>query len=366
MIKLTPRINRSPWLAVLSPAISVIATVIISALIFTALGYDAGATLYELFISPLARLDRITSLAVKACPLIMIALGLIFCYRANVWNIGAEGQFIIGAVAAGILALSFPEATSPVLLPMMMLTGMLAGAAWAAIAAVGKVFFKTNEILVTWMLSYVAALFVDVMVRGPLRDPAAFGFPLSPVYPDAGLIGRIDIPGLGYVGQLHYGVLIAFALVPPAWWLLNRTLPGYQVRVIGSAPRAGRFAGFSQARVTFGVLLLSGAAAGLAGMIEVSANLGQLQHNISFGYGFTAIIVAYLARLNPVAVIFAGLLIAMAEVGGDIAQIALGIPKVVTGIFKGVLLFFILAGETLHQYRIEIRLPGVLRQRASS
>jgi simple sugar transport system permease protein len=366
MIKLTPRINPSPWLAILSPIISIIAAVIISAIIFTSLGYDPGSSLYELLISPLSRLDRITDLVVKACPLIIIALGLIFCFRANIWNIGAEGQFIIGAMAAGILALSFPNSTSPMLLPMMMLAGMLAGAAWAAIAAVGKVFFKTNEILVTWMLSYVAALFIDVMVRGPLRDPEAFGFPLTPVYPDAGLIGRIQIPGLGYIGQLHYGVLIAFALVPLAWWLLNRTLPGYQVRVIGSAPRAGRFAGFSEAWTTFFVLLLSGAIAGLAGMIEISSSLGQLQPNISFRYGFTAIIVAFLARLNPVGVVFAGLLIAMAELGGDNAQIALGIPKVVTDIFKGILLFFILAGETLHQYRIEISLPKFSQQEVSS
>jgi simple sugar transport system permease protein len=147
---------------------------------------------------------------------------------------------------------------------------------------------------------------------------------------------------------------------------MNRTLPGYQVRVIGSAPRAGRFAGFSEAWTTIFVLLLSGAIAGLAGMIEISSSLGQLQPNISFGYGFTAIIVAFLARLNPIGVIFAGLLIALAELGGDNAQIALGIPKVVTGIFKGILLFFILAGETLHQYRIEISLPKFSPREASS
>ena len=235
MIKLIPRTNPSPWLTVISTVGALVATVIIGAAIFTMLGYDAGASLYQFFISPLSRLDRVTDLVVKACPLIIIGLGLVFCYRANIWNIGAEGQFILGALAAGAYALSFPDSTSPMLLPMMMLVGMMAGAAWAAIAAIGKVFFKTNEILVTLMLSYVAALFIDVMVRGPLRDPMAFGFPLTPMYPDAGLISKMPIPGLGYVGQLHYGVLIAFILAPIAWWLMNRTLPGYQVRVIGSA-----------------------------------------------------------------------------------------------------------------------------------
>ena len=323
------------------------------ALIFSSLGYDAGASLYQFFISPLSRLDRLTDLVVKACPLIIIALGLVFTYRANIWNIGAEGQFILGALAAGALALSFPDTTSPILMPMMMLVAMLAGALWASIAAFCKTLFNANEILVTLMLTYVASLFIDVMVRGPLRDPMAFGFPLTPMYPDAGLITRMPIPGLGYVGQLHYGVLIAFILAPLAWWLMHRTLPGYQVRVMGTAPRAGGFAGFSSAKTTIGVLLFSGAMAGLAGMIEVSANIGQLQPNVSFGYGFTAIIVAFLARLNPLGVIAAGLLIAMAELGGDNAQIALGIPKVVTGIFKGILLFFLLAGATLQQYRIE-------------
>jgi len=353
MIKLTPRTNPSPWLSLLSPVIAIAATLIMGALIFTVLGYNAGESLYQFFISPLSRLDRISDLVVKACPLIIIALGLVFCYRANIWNIGAEGQFILGALAAGAFALQFPDTTSPLLLPMMILVAMAAGAAWAAIAAICKTLFNANEILVTLMLSYVAALLIDVMVRGPLRDPMAFGFPLTPMYPDSGLISRMPIPGVGYLGQLHYGVLAAFILAPIAWWLMHRTLPGFQVRVIGSAPRAGRFAGFSSVRTTIGVLLFSGAMAGLAGMIEVSANIGQLQPNVSFGYGFTAIIVAFLARLNPLGVIAAGLLIAMAELGGDNAQIALGIPKVVTGLFKGILLFFLLAGATLQHYKIE-------------
>ncbi|MCE2517402.1 MAG: ABC transporter permease [Alphaproteobacteria bacterium] len=353
MIRLTPRTNPSPWLTLTSTVVALAATVVIGAVIFSLLGYDAGKALYQFFVSPLSRIDRISDLVVKACPLIIIGLGLVFCYRANIWNIGAEGQFILGALAAGAYALQFPDSTSPMMLPMMMLVAMLAGAAWAAIAALGKTLFNANEILVTLMLTYVAALFIDLMVRGPLRDPMAFGFPLTPMYPDAALITRMPIPGLGYVGQLHYGVLAAFILAPLAWVLMNRTLPGYQVRVVGAAPRAGRFAGFSEARTTIGVLLFSGAMAGLAGMIEVSANIGQLQPEVSFGYGFTAIIVAFLARLNPLAVIAAGLLIAMAELGGDNAQMALAIPKVVTGLFKGILLFFLLAGATLQHYKIE-------------
>jgi simple sugar transport system permease protein len=359
MFSLTPRINPSPWLSLLSPLAAIAATLTIGAVIFSLLGYDAGKTLYQFFIAPVSRIDRISDIVVKACPLIIIGLGLVFCYRGNIWNIGAEGQFILGALAAGALALQFPNTDSPLLLPAMIIIAMLAGAAWAGIAAIGKVFFNTNEILVTLMLTYVAALLIDLMVRGPLRDPTAFGFPLSPTYPAAGLIPPMPIPGLGYIGQLHYGVLIALILAPAAWWLMRRSLLGYQVQVAGSAPRAARFAGFNQARISISVLLFSGGMSGLAGMIEVSANIGQLQPQVSFGYGFTAIIVVFLARLNPLMVVAAALLIAMMELGGDIAQITLAIPKVVTGLFKGILLFLLLACATLQRYRIKINLTGI-------
>lgn len=353
MIRLVPRADLSLTRTVLTPVLALLATVLTGALIFTFLGYDPLSALYHYFVSPLSRLDRISDLVVKACPLIIIGIGLTFCYRANIWNIGAEGQLTIGALAAGAFALAFPGSTSPFLLPAMMLVAMLAGAAWAGIAALCRIYFRANEILVTLMLTYVAALLIDYCVRGPLRDPMAFGFPLTPLYPDGGLISRMPIPFYGYIGQLHYGVLMAFALAPLGWWLMMRSQPGYAVRVIGNAPRAGRFAGFSEQGVTLAVLAGSGALAGLAGMIEVSANIGQLQPHISFGYGFTAIIVAFLARLNPLAVILAGLVVAMAELGGDNAQIAMGIPKVVTGLFKGILLFYLLAGATLQNYRME-------------
>ncbi|MGC6484399.1 MAG: ABC transporter permease [Candidatus Puniceispirillales bacterium] len=353
MIRLVPRDDISTLRVLLTPVLALFATVLTGAMIFGLLGYNPGEALYQYFISPLSRLDRISDLAVKACPLIIIGIGLTFCYRANIWNIGAEGQLTIGALAAGALALAFPDTTSPLLLPGMMLVAILAGAFWAGIAALCRVIFRANEILVTLMLTYVAALVIDYCVRGPLRDPMAFGFPLTPLYPDAGLISRMPIPFYGPIGQLHYGVLIALVLAPLGWWMMMRSLPGYAVRVIGTAPRAGRFAGFSEKGITIAVLAASGGLAGLAGMIEVSANIGQLQPHISFGYGFTAIIVAFLARLNPLAVILSGVVVAMAELGGDNAQIAMGIPKVVTGLFKGILLFYLLAGATLQQYRLE-------------
>ena len=330
------------------------------------LGGLAWAALYQFFIAPVSRGYQVADLFVKACPLIIIASGLVFSYRANVWNIGAEGQMILGAMFSGYVALYWGGMPAPLLLPAMILAGVLGGLAWAMIPAILKTRFNTNEILVSLMLTYVAVLFIDWTVRGPWRDPMSFGFPLTPMYPDAGMIARVDLPGIGRLAQLHWGVLGALVLSVAAWFILRRTMVGFQVQVMGDAPRAGRFAGFSPALVTVLVLGISGGAAGLAGMVEVSANIGQLQPNISFGYGFTAIIVAFLSRLNPLGVIVARLVVALAEMGGDAAQIAMGIPKVVTGVFKGILLFMLLAGETFNRFHVEFRLPGTAARAAAT
>ena len=353
MIRLVPR-SYVPWqLTIAVPVGAIALTVMIGAIIFGLLGFAPMHTLYEFFIKPLSQPYQFGNLLVKACPLIIIGTGLVFCYRANVWNIGAEGQLIFGAVGAGAIALSFPDITSKWFLLVMAIAAMGAGALWALIPALLKVRLKTNEILVSLMLTYVAGLYLDWLVRGPWRDPMSFGFPLTPAYGDGALIPALILPGVGRLGQLHWAVPLSFIVAIMGWVIIKRSLLGFQVRVVGSAPAAGKFAGFSPARVSYGVMLFSGALAGLAGMIEVSANIGQLQPNISFGYGFTAIIVAFLARLNPLAVIAAGLVIALAELGGDAAQMSIGVPKVVTGIFKGILLFLLLSGETLTHYQIK-------------
>ena len=352
MIRLTPRLEAPPHGGVKATAGALLATLVAGGVVFAALGHNPAETLAHYFLSPFTRPDRIADLFVKAVPLVVISLGLTVCYRANIWNIGAEGQFILGALAAGLLALGLPDATSPLLLPAMAAAAVLAGAAWAAVAAALRARFNANEILVTLMLSYVAGLLLDYMVRGPLRDPLSFGFPLTRTYPDAGLIAPMPLPLVGQVGQLHYGVLVAAALVPLVWFALNRSLPGFQVKVAGLAPRAARFAGFNQTATIFGAMAVSGGLAGLAGMVEVSANIGQLQPNVSFGHGFTAIIVAFLARLNPLATVPAALAIAVADLGADNAQIALGIPQVASGMLKGILLFCLLAGATLQHYRV--------------
>ena len=357
MISMTPRNNISLQRTLLTPLVSILITLCVGVTIFAVLGYDPTASLYQFFIAPLSRPDQVADLFVKACPLIITATGLVFCYRANVWNIGAEGQIVMGAVCAGGVALFVPALPDILLMPAMILAAVIGGIAWALIVGILKVRFNTNEILVSLMLTYVAALFIDWLVRGPWRDPQSFGFPLTKSYDEAALIQRVDVPGIGTLGQLHWGVVAALVMAFVASFVMSRTLFGFQVKVMGDAPRAGMFSGFSTARTTLGVFCISGACAGVAGMVEVSANMGQLQPEVSFGYGFTAIIVAFLARLNPLGVIAAGLVIALAELGGDSAQMALSMPKVVTGVFQGILLFMLLAGETFNRFQLRMSWP---------
>ena len=353
MITFVPRDTSSKNWFIIGPVLSIFFTIIFGLLIFTFLGYSPIETLYQIFISPFSRIDRISDILVKACPLIIIGTGLMLCFRANVWNIGAEGQFIIGALLAGSIALLFPNIETKFFMLVIIFTGFIGGAFWAFIPAILKTKLNVNEILVSLMLVYVAILFIDFMVRGPLRDPMSLGFPLSKSYPEGALIDKIPFPGIGYIGQLHYGFLFVLILIPITWVFMNKTLGGFKIIVSGSAPKAAKFAGFKQNSITIIVLLLSGGLAGVAGVIEVSANIGQLQPEVSFGYGFTAIIVAFLGRLNPIGILFAGIMIATVKLGADNAQISMGIPKNVTGLFEGILLFFLLTGETLQKYRIK-------------
>ena len=353
MITFVPRDKVSKKWTIIGPILSIFLTVFFGLLIFTFLGYNPLETLYQVFLSPFSRIDRISDIFVKACPLVIVGTGLMLCFRANVWNIGAEGQFIMGTLLAGSFALLFPSVETKFFIFIMIVIGFIGGALWAFIPAILKTKLNVNEILVSLMLVYVAMLFIDFIVRGPLRDPMSFGFPLSKPYPDGAIINKIPFPGIGYLGQLHYGILIILLLIPISWLFVNKTLSGFKINVLGSAPKAAKFAGFKQNTITITVLLLSGGLAGVAGVIEVSANIGQLQPEVSFGYGFTAIIVAFLGRLNPIGILFAGIIIATVKLGADNAQMSMGIPKVVTGLFEGILLFFLLTGETLQKYKIK-------------
>jgi general nucleoside transport system permease protein len=340
---LEKRAERSATIALVSPLIAIGLTIVTMSILFALLGKDPIAALGVYFIAPLTDGYSLQEIAVKATPLVMIAVGLSLCYLANAWNIGAEGQFLIGAVKT-----QGTDAGHWVL-PAMLLLGAVAGALYALIPAICKVKFGASEILVSLMLVYVADLFLDYLVRGPWRDPAGFNFPTTAEFDPVAVV-----PVLIEGGRLHLGSVIALLVVAAASILLGRTIKGFEIRVVGAAPRAARFGGFNANQLILLTFAVSGALAGLAGIIEVAGPIGHLQPGISPGYGFTAIIVAFLGRLNPIGILIAGLFLALTFIGGEQAQIAMKIPLDVTKVFQGILLFYVLACDSLILYRFRL------------
>ncbi len=347
MLRLEPRSTQSFAAAWLSPVMALVLTVFTGGVIFLAMGKDPSTALYIYFVEPLTTTSGLSEVAVKAGPLILIGIGLSFGFRAGVWNIGAEGQYIAGAIAGGGLAVYFHESESTLLLPAMLVLGTLGGMAWAAVPALLKTRFNANEILVSLMLVYVAELLLIHLVQGPWRNPQGWGFPGTRMFPDVA-----TMPLLFSGKRVHLGTLITLAIPFIAWFILVRTRFGFTVRVFGSAPLAARHAGVHSHRMIWQSLLIGGGFAGLAGVIEATGTIGQLMPNISPGYGFTAIIVAFLGRLHPAGVLLAGIAIAVTYIGGEGAQISAGLPKAVTGLFQGIILFYLLAFDLFTRYRI--------------
>ena len=347
MLRLEPRSTQSFAAAWLSPVMALVLTVFTGGVIFLAMGKDPSTALYIYFVEPLTTTSGLSEVAVKAGPLILIGIGLSFGFRAGVWNIGAEGQYIAGAIAGGGLAVYFHESESTLLLPAMLVLGTLGGMAWAAVPALLKTRFNANEILVSLMLVYVAELLLVHLVQGPWRNPQGWGFPGTRMFPDVA-----TMPLLISGKRVHLGTLITLAIPFIAWFILVRTRFGFTVRVFGSAPLAARHAGVHSHRMIWQSLLIGGGFAGLAGVIEATGTIGQLVPNISPGYGFTAIIVAFLGRLHPAGVLLAGIAIAVTYIGGEGAQISVGLPKAVTGLFQGIILFYLLAFDLFTRYRI--------------
>jgi ABC-type uncharacterized transport system permease subunit len=353
-IELIKRPEQSKLFSALSPLIAFGLTVVAGAILFALLGKSPSLALYTYFIEPLTETWSLHELAIKAAPLIMIAVGLSVCFVSNNWNIGAEGQFVIGAIVGSFVPVMFPGFQNVALLPIMLIMGALGGAAFALIPAFLKARFNTNEILTSLMLVYVAQLFLDWLVRGPWRDPAAMNFPQAPRFSSAATLPEL-FPA---AGRANLGIVLAIVAAVIVWLMMTRALKGFELRVIGQSPRAGRFAGFSTARIVFFSFLVSGALAGLAGICEVSGAIGRLQPQISPGYGFAAIIVAFLGRLNPLGIIAAGFVLALSYLGGEAAQIAVGVTDKTVRAFQGMLLFFVLACDTLIRYRIRLIWPA--------
>ena len=331
-----------------APLLALVFTLIVGAIMFVALGHNPIRAFTIYFIEPLTDPWTLQEMAVKSCPLLLIGIGLSFCYRANRWNIGAEGQYVAGAIAGSWLALATHGTDAgPWVLPAMVVLGALGGALWGLIPAFLRVRFGSRELLTRLMLVYIAQLGLDYLVRGPWRDPAGFNFPQSVTFDDVAIM-----PLLFEDGRMHAGIVIALVAVVVATVVLGRTLIGYSIELAGTAPRAAAFAGFNESRVTYGVFAVSGAMAGLAGIIEVAGPIGQIQPSISPGYGFTAIIAAILGRLHPVSVLIASFVLALTYIGGEAAQISMRMPFDVTRVFQGTLLIAILAADVLVRYRI--------------
>jgi general nucleoside transport system permease protein len=357
--RLVPRGEPSTAMVWLTPLIAVALTLSTGSILFAALGFDPLAALHAYFVDPVSTLYGLGELAVKATPLALIAMGLAIGFRANVWNIGAEGQLSMGAVFGGGVALAFWGQEGALTLPLMLAAGALGGLLWAVIPAFLRTRFNASEILVSLMMVYVGGLFLNWIVHGPWKDPEGFNFPQSRMFGADALL-----PVLVEGTRLHLGVPLALAAVGAGWFLLARTFIGFQIKVLGLTPAAASYAGFDQRRLIWFCLLLSGALAGLAGVIEVAGPIGQLTPSISPGYGFTAIIVAFLGRLHPVGILLAAILIALSYIGGESAQITLRLPIAVTGVFQGMLLFFLLATDVLIRYRVRWGRPAGETSRA--
>ncbi len=355
MIRLQKRAAPSVLMGYLAPLIALLITVLAGLVLFALLGVPVLDAFHAFFIAPISTLYGLGELGVKAAPLIMIGVALSIGFRAQVWNIGAEGQLILGAIAGSAVALAFYEVDAWYVLPAMMLASILGGMSWAAVPALLKTRFNVNEILTSLMLTYVAALLLSYLVAGPMRDPDGFNFPESRLFHDAA-----TLPRLWSGTRLHAGALVALGLVVVGWVFLTRTLLGFALRVNGTAPRAASYAGFNQGRLVWLALMIGGATAGLAGLFEVAGPIGQLLPSISPGYGFTAIIVAFLGRLHPIGVLFAGLVMALSYLGGESAQITLNLPLAITGVFQGMLLFFLLATDVLINYSVVRKQPRLV------
>lgn len=354
MMRLEKRPQPSQAFSLATPLLAVLATMLFGGLLFAALGKDPVEAMLTIFWQPLfgefAFYYR-PQLLIKGAPLVLIAIGLSLGFKAGIWNIGAEGQYIMGALFGAGAGLAFYPAEAWYIFPLMVLAGALGGWIWAMIPGLLKVRFGTNEILVSLMLVYVAEQFLASMSLGLLKNPEGFGFPGSRNLQQYASAHNAEIlAGTG----MHWGVVAALIAVIFAYVILTRHRLGFAIRVTGEAPRAARFSGVNPARLVLFCMGVSGLLAGLAGMFEVSGPAGQVTIDFNVGYGFTAIIVAFLGRLHPVGILLAGGLMALTYIGGDIAQSQLGLPAAAIQVFQGMLLFFLLALDLLTNYRLRL------------
>ncbi len=351
MIRLQPRAESSQWWMLISPILALSLTIVFGAILFASLGKDPIKALSVFLLDPLSNMRGLSEVLLKSIPLILCGVGLAICYRANVWNIGAEGQLILGAICAGATVLAFDTPAKPlpaaVVIPLACVAGIVGGMFWAGLTAWLRARFNANEILVSLMLTYVAGLLLIYLCTGPLRDPDGYNFPQSKVFSKPFQLAYIVDNT-----RLHWGFIAALLAAAAGALFVSRAFAGYKLQVGGLAARAARYAGFSSTKAIWMAMLICGGLAGFAGALEVMGPIGQLIPAVSPGYGFAAIIVAWIGRLHPVGVVLGALIMSVFYIGGEYAQSRIGLPSSITGIFQGALLFFLLACDTLIDYQV--------------
>lgn len=346
-IKLEKRLKPSAAFQYANPLLSVLLALLLCAVFLLLTGRDPVEVYSAMFGGAFGSAYGLSETAVKAIPLALCALGIALAFRMQLWNIGAEGQFYMGAFAASWLPLTFPDLPSAVMLPSMIILGMAAGAVWGFIPGFLRAKWRVNEIITSLMLNYIGILWVSYLVYGPWKDPQGMNFPLTAQFPDAAMLPTLA------GSRIHIGALLVVVLVILFAIIFKNSRWGYEIKVIGASEQAARYAGMDIKKNIYLVMLLSGAICGLAGMTEVSGIVGRLQPGLSPGYGYTAIIIAWLAKLNPFAIVIVSILFGALQVGGYLVQ-TLGVPATVAAMLQGAVLFFVVGGEVFTTYRLKV------------
>lgn len=348
-IRLEKRTHHSRVMLLATPIIAIALAIVFCSVLLALLNKPILLTFHSFFIAPFENFYSITEVFLKFGPLLLIAQALAIGFRAKVWNIGAEGQMVMGAIGASIVPVYFVDSTSAFLLPAMIVLGALGGMFWAAIAAFLRTRFNANEILVTLMLTSIALQLLYYLLLGPWKDPMGFNFPQTVMFQDEALF-----PPLFESVRLNTSIVFPVLFTIGVWLFMEKHFGGFKLVVGGLAPAAAGYAGFSSKKAVWISLLLAGFAAGIAGMSEVAGPIGQLQRSVTSGYGYSAIIVAYLGALNPIGIIFAAFFLAVLHIGGDVALVTANLPISAVHVFQGLLLIFYLAAYAFVNYRFKV------------
>lgn len=347
-LKFEPRMYSPPWMNIFIPVAAVVFGLFIGGVLFACLGVNPIRAYYEVLKGALGGTYGLSEIVTKAIPLTLTALGGLICYKMLIWNIGAEGQLCLGAIAATAVVRYFFIDSWPVMFVLMFLAAAIAGGLWCMLAGALKAKWNVNETITTLMLNYIGINLSEYFIYGPWKDPMSMGFPFTPNFPEA---ARLWVFG---TTRIHGGLFIALAIAIIFQLFLKRSKWGYEIAVIGDNPRAARYSGINIARNILLVTFIGGAVAGLAGMGEIAGLHGRMNRGFSMGYGYTGILVAWLARLSPIYVPLVAFLMGVLLVGGDTLQIVMGLPLASLQILQGLILFSILAAETWSRFKITI------------